>query len=185
MRVGGTKEIFSDVKIITATNKDLDKAVKEGLFRKDLYYRINVFPIYIPPLRMRREDIYPLVHKLLPRICEKVKVSEKMIAADAIKNMIDYEWPGNVRELENVLERAINIVDGDIIFPKHLGLNVNIENPITMIFTKSLRTAIEEAEKITIKNALEAAKGNKADAIRILEIGKTSFYEKLKKYNIE
>ncbi len=184
MRVGSTKEIYADVKIITATNKDLDKAVREGCFRKDLYYRINIFPIYIPPLRLRREDIYPLIHHLLPEICKKIKVSEKFISAEAIKTMIDYEWPGNVRELENILERAVNIADGDTIFPEHLNLNVDIDSSVNNFHVKSLKDALIDAEKIAIENALEATNRNKSEAMRILGIGKTSFYEKLKKYDI-
>ncbi len=182
--VGGTKEIYADVKIFTATNKDLDKAVKEGHFRKDLYYRINVFPIYIPPLRLRREDIYPLIHHLLPEICHKVKVSEKFISAEAIKTMIDYEWPGNVRELENVLERAVNIAEGDTIFLEHLNLKADINSPINHFCIKSLKDALIDAEKTAIKNALEVSNGNKSKAMKILGVGKTSFYEKLKKYGI-
>jgi len=183
-RVGSTDYINVNVKIIASTNKDLEKSVKEGTFRNDLYYRINVFPIFIPPLRQRQEDIYPLIMNLLPKICSRTGIKEKKISVDVIKEMLSYDWPGNVRELENILERAVNITEGDTILPEHTNIRLLKGMGESNNSTYSLNEAVESAEKAAILEALKITGGNKNEAMRLLDISKTSFYDKYKKYRI-
>ena len=185
LKVGGTKPVHVDVRILTATNRDLEGAVSDGSFREDLYYRINVFPIYIPPLSMRKEDIYPLVHRLLPKVCRLAGCKEKILSSQALKELMEYSWPGNIRELENVLERAVNIMDGDVIYKEHL--NIKREKPAaqTIDHELSLEAAVAEAERKTLAEALRITQNNKKEAMKLLKIGKTAFYEKLKKHGID
>lgn len=123
----GSKDIKKlDARIIVATNRNLEEEVQKGQFREDLYYRINVFPILIPPLRERKHDIYILVKGILPKVCNRCGYDEKGISGEALKLLSTYDYPGNVRELENILERAVNIAEGDTIFSKHLTINKKI-----------------------------------------------------------
>lgn len=157
----------------------------KGNFREDLYYRINVFPIWIPPLRERKEDIYSLVEMLLPSICQKIGCENKTISVEALNMLLEYDWPGNVRELENILERAINLCDGNTIFSKHLILKLNRSEELETEDIVPLKESIEEFEKKTIEKAMKLYKGDKKKAMSGLEISKTTFYEKLKKYGIK
>jgi len=185
-KIGGNKSIEVDVRIIVATNKNLEKEILLGNFREDLYYRINVFPIWIPPLRDRKSDIFPLVKNILPKICSRIGCEEKRISIEAVSLLSDYDWPGNVRELENILERAINLIEGNTILSTHLiisRLGNNGENEIKGI--KSLKDSICETEKKVLEEAIIYCEGDKKSAIELLKISKTSFYEKLKKYNLE
>ncbi|SKC54813.1 sigma-54 interaction domain-containing protein [Maledivibacter halophilus] len=185
-RVGGTEEIKIDVRIIAATNKNLEEEVLKGRFREDLFYRINVFPVWIPPLRKRKQDIYPIVYSKLPEICKKVGCEEKHISGQALKKLKNYNWPGNVREMENILERAVILCDGRTILSKHLKIetgNGDAKEDINNI--KTIKQAVMEAEKKAIINALKICNGNKKQAMDILNIRKTSFYDKIKKYEIE
>ncbi|HWR61191.1 MAG TPA: sigma 54-interacting transcriptional regulator [Clostridia bacterium] len=183
-RVGSTDSISVNVKIIAATNKELEKLVREGSFRSDLYYRINVFPILIPPLRQRQEDIYPLIISLLPKICRRTGIKEKKISVEVIKELLSYDWPGNVRELENVLERAVNITEGDTILPEHTNIQLLKGRVDEGMTSHTLNETVENAEKAAIERAVKIAGGNKNEAMSILDISKTSFYDKLKKYGI-
>ncbi|MCF6465768.1 sigma-54 interaction domain-containing protein [Clostridium sp. Cult2] len=183
-RVGGTDKIDVSLRIIAATNKNLEEEILEGRFREDLYYRINVFPIWIPPLRERIEDIYALVDILLPKICKEIGIETKRISAEALNLLTRYNWPGNVRELENILERAVNLSENSTILSKHITLDLkeeksNIKNII------SLKESVSICEKNTIKRALNFYEGNKKKAMEALGISKTSFYEKLKRYDID
>ncbi|MCT4604849.1 MAG: sigma 54-interacting transcriptional regulator [Marinisporobacter sp.] len=181
-RVGGTKEIGVDVRIIAATNKNLEEEMSKGRFREDLYYRINVFPIWIPPLRERKQDIYLLVHQILPKICERLDCKNKNISDEALYTLLEYGWQGNIRELENVLERAVNISEGNIIKPTHLAIRERKKEKKEDI--KSLKQFVQDAEKRIIEKTLNLYDGNKLKTMKALKIGKTSFYEKLKKYHI-
>jgi len=180
-RVGGTKEIKVNVRIICATNKNLEKEVLKGRFREDLFYRINVFPVWIPPLRDRRDDIIPLTKAILPKICTRLGYDIKHISGEALQKLTNYDWPGNVRQLENVIERAANLCEGSTILSNHLqiegetGINEEI---------KPLREIVAEAERKAIEKALKEFQGDRQKAIKALGIGKTSFYDKLKKYNL-
>jgi transcriptional regulator with PAS, ATPase and Fis domain len=183
-RVGSTDFISVNVKIIAATNKDLESSVREGTFRNDLYYRINVFPILIPPLRHRQEDIFPLILNLLPKICRRTGIREKKISVEVIKELLSYDWPGNVRELENILERAVNITEGDTIFLEHTNIRLLKGKGENENLAYSLSETIESAEKAAIDKALKISGGNKIKAMELLNISKTSFYDKCKKYNL-
>ncbi len=127
-RVGGTEKVQVDVRVIAASNKNLEREMLEGRFREDLYYRINVFPYGYPPLRERIEDIHILADTILPRICEEIGCAHKRISAEAMKLLTKYNWPGNVRELENILERAINLSEGKTILSKHIALDIDEED---------------------------------------------------------
>lgn len=180
-RVGGTERVNVNVRIIAATNKNLEQEMLEGRFREDLYYRINVFPIWIPPLRERIEDIYSLVDMLLPKICKEIGVERKRISAEAMQLLTRYTWPGNVRELENILERAVNLSESNTILSKHIMIDVKEENnQIHHIIP--LREVVKNCEREAIKRALEYYKGDKKKAMKALGISKTTFYEKLKRY---
>mgnify|MGYP000415011310 CR=1 FL=1 len=187
-RVGGLEEKEVDVRFVFATNKDLENQVRKGEFREDLYFRINVLPIYLPPLRERREDIPLLVNKLLSRINKKLSKNIKEISSEAMKYLMSYEWKGNIRELENVLERAINICDNELIrvddLPSKVIKQFSQDQRVKIQGIGSLEKTVEEAEKELIKKVLEYTDGSRKKAIKILGIGKTSFYERLKKYNL-
>lgn len=183
-KIGGKKNIKVDVRIIVATNKNLEEEIIKGKFREDLYYRINVFPIWIPPLRERKEDIYQLVEHIIPKICERIGLKEKRISMEAMSVLLDYDWPGNIRELENVLERAINMTEGNTILSNYLIINKNY-GKVKNNQVGTIKEYVERAEKDAIVNAIRYYKGNKTKAMKTLNIGKTSFYEKIKKYNIK
>lgn len=185
-KVGGNKNIEVDVRIIVATNKNLEEEMTAGRFREDLYYRINVFPIWIPPLRERKEDIYPLIQNMLPSICEKIGCETKRISGEALNLLLTYDWPGNVRELENILERAVNLSEGNTILSNHLAIIKGKKEKKKQTYEiKPLKDVVYEAERRAIVEAILANNGDKKAAMKALQMGKTSFYEKLKKYNIE
>lgn len=183
-RIGGTQKIKVDIRIISATNRNLENEIAESRFREDLYYRINVFPIYIPPLRERKEDIYCLVKDILPKICRKVGRETMSISAEALEKIISYNWPGNVRELENVLERAVNLCERGTILSEHINFNIKMYEEYTSSGIRTLKEEIEDAEKKAILRALHYFNENKKEAMKALGIHKTSFYQKLTKYGI-
>lgn len=182
-RVGGTKPIRLDVRIIAATNKELGTMVKEHNFRKDLYYRLNVMTINIPPLRERKEDISILARFFIEKLSSDLNKKIRGVNKDVWKLLQEYSWPGNVRELQNIIERALNLVDdfevlGKEHFPKELigyKLNGNI---------KSLELTIQEAEKNAVKEALIICKGNKTKVAKLLKISRVTLYEKITKYKL-
>lgn len=185
-KIGGNKNVEVDVRIIVATNKNLEEEMLKGRFREDLYYRINVFPIWIPPLRERKADIYPLVQNMLPMICKRIGCETKRISGEALSILSGYNWPGNVRELENILERAVNLSEGNTILSTHIAVNKakDFEKQEIQII-KPLKSILDEAEKRAISEAILANSGDKKAAMKALKISKTSFYEKIKKYGIE
>lgn len=183
-RVGGDKEVNVDVRIIAATNRNLENEVKKGNFRADLYYRINVFPITILPLRERKSDIYELVEYLIPKISERVGIELKRISGEALNKIMKYSWPGNVRELENVLERAVNLSDDLNILSEHINIKNEKKNEHSDVnYLKPLKQTLNEVENKVIRSVLKYANGNKKMAMEILKIKKTSFYDKIKKMN--
>lgn len=182
-RVGGTEKVNVDVRIIAATNKNLEDEMLNGRFREDLYYRISVFPIIIPPLRERIEDIHSLVEILLPKICKKVGIENKRISGEALTILTKYNWPGNVRELENVLERAVILSENSTIMSKHIAINQNNRGS----FSKEIipiKEELELCEKEALKRALSFYNGDKKKAMKALNMCKTSFYEKIKRYGL-
>lgn len=190
-RVGGTKPIKVDVRIIAATNKNLDVAVTDKSFREDLYYRLSVFPITIPPLRERREDIPPLVEHFITKYSAEMKIPKKNIAPDVVDILKSYSWKGNVRELENVIERAMILCDGDTIAQEHLRLNPSISQvtasqniPLDGTLDEVARAALRTAESLRIKKALQDTHGNKSRAAEILKVSYKTLLTKIKEYNL-
>lgn len=183
-RIGSNISEKVDIRIIAATNKDLDKMVSEGMFRLDLYYRLNVVSIKIPPLRERKEDIPILSKYLIEKISKGENIKVDKISDNTLEYLKKYDWPGNVRELENILERAINFLEKETI----INLN-HLPHKITGIMgnkqIKNLKSIIEEVEKQTIIDSLIITNGNKTNAANILDISRTSLYEKITKYGID
>lgn len=184
-RIGGSENIRLDIRVIAATNKDLEKQVEKGLFREDLYYRLHVMTIKIPALRERTGDIELLVKGLMKKISEQIGKYVLEIAPEALSCLKQYRFPGNIRELENVLERAINMTESEVIELRHLPINMTqqfgriLEGPI-----QPLKDLLEEVEKQALIKALNESGGSKVKAAKALGIGRSSFYEKLEKYHL-
>ncbi len=204
VKVGGSSPINVDVRIISATNIDLKNAVKEGRFREDLYYRLYVIPIFIPPLRERKEDMPLLVNTLIRKYNQDFGRNIRGILPEALNLLLDYHWPGNVRELENVIERAvINMkLSEELISPKHipplteLNKAESIEGkPIissesdnfadSKLDKTDLKKIKDSTERIAIINVLKASDGDSLKAAKKLGISLRSFYYKIKKYDIK
>lgn len=189
-RVGGTYIFNIDVRIISATNKNLLEECSQGNFRRDLYYRLNVLNIEIPPLRQRRYDIEGLVYHFINKTSQKLDKDVINIAGQAMKFLVNYNWPGNVRELQNIIERAINICQTRQIMVNDLPsiiLRGNQEKPAatdTPPLEVECIESIEELEKKAIKKALEAMRGNITQAADVLKVSRNTLYNKIKKYGI-
>ncbi len=174
-RVGGLETIYVDVRFIAATNQNLEEKIKEGKFREDLFYRLNVIKIHIPPLRERKEDIIPLAKYFIDYYSKKYRKEIKEVSERALENLLKYSWPGNVRELENVIERTVILTKGE-----------KIENfaGIEMKESKYEPLKMEEVEKIHIEKILKMVNGNISKASEILGIHRNTLREKIKKYGI-
>lgn len=186
-RVGGTKPIKVDVRVIAATNRDLEAMIEHGEFRQDLYYRLNIISLQIPPLRERKEDIPLLCTTLLKKINNQTPHWVEGVSPEAQGYLMEYAWPGNVRELENILERAVNLMDEEaLIMPEHLPPALKKQHKIKESDEpgKHLAGIMGDTEKQAIYRALEAAGGNKSRAAQILGIHRSGFYQKLKKYGM-
>jgi DNA-binding NtrC family response regulator len=186
MRVGGTERIKVDVRIIAATNQDLERAVREGRFREDLYYRLNVIPIVLPPLRERRTDIPLLVEHFMKKYGADAK---RTIGDRALKALSDYDWPGNVRELESVIERALLLAEGDEILPSDLPAAVRAEislprGPLSLDIPES-GIDLEAVERSLVLKALDKAAGNVSRAARLLGLTRRTMQYRLEKIQEE
>lgn len=189
--VGGTKSIDVDVRIITATHRDLDKLVGDGKFREDLYYRLNVIPIKMPSLKERREDIPLLIGHFLDRFISADRSNQITFSDEALELLVGYEWPGNVRELENVIERLVILRGGNIILPEDLPARLYSNNPLATKNYKNifelpevgvdLRHILSDIEDSLIAQALNRTDGNKNQASKLLNINRTTLIEKMKK----
>lgn len=184
-RVGDTREIKVDVRIIAASNKDIAQLVREGHFRQDLFFRIKVIPIYLPPLRKRREDIIPLAESCLERLSNRMGRRKPTLTEAAKDKLLDYDWPGNVRELENTLERSLLFNRGKQIEIGDLTLEGCFQVPhgLSRDRPPSL-IPLDEAEKRHVLSVLEHCGHNKAKAAQILGIGYNTLWRKLKKYGL-
>ena len=180
--VGGTRQITSDVRVIAATNKNLKEMVREKRFREDLFYRINVFPIDIPPLRERRSGLYSIVMDILPDVCSRLGIEPLVLSSQAYKKILQYPWPGNIRELENVLEKAAILSNGKIILSDDILLPDAADSFMAVPVT--LQEIKESAERNAIVNALRMYQGDKEMAAKYLNIGRTNMFDKIKKYHI-
>lgn len=205
-RVGGQVPISLDVRIIAATHRNLEEMVREGTFRQDLYYRLNVMKIEIPPLRGRKEDIPAISQILLKKLQRKFYRKGLEISSEVEKRFLQHTWPGNIRELENVLERAVNVMDGKVIRLEYLPLYLQegkeqggsiketTEAALHQVketlqdddgSCRPLREVLAEAERNAMLHAIRVAKGNKQLAAKMLGVGKTTFYDKCKIYDID
>lgn len=182
-RVGGSKSIKVDVRIISATNKDLFEEVKKGTFREDLFYRLNVIPIFVPPLRERKEDIPELVKYFLDYCAKEYGQKPKKITPEALKAIENYNWPGNIRELRNVIERLVIMTPSNIISPKDIIIS---ETSRSDYFSyKTLKEAKESFEKDFITKKLEENNWNISKTAEILNIERSNLHRKIKAYNIK
>lgn len=188
-RIGGNKRIDLDVRVIASTNEDLEELVEKGKFRRDLYYRLNVIRIYIPPLRERLDDIPILTEYILGELVSSLELEPKEISPEVISIFQGYSWPGNVRELRNVIERALNIARGDVIFSEHLPeylqnrtkkINDRDDKPSLI-----LKDVVSKAEIDAIKRALKESGGNRTLAAKILGIHRTALYKKIDAYGLQ
>lgn len=207
-RVGSSRPTKVNVRVITATNKDLGQAIKEGSFRQDLYYRLNVFPIHLTPLRERKEDLQLMIHRILEQTCAAFKIGTKRLSAEAQQKLMVYHWPGNVRELENVLQRAVSLCDSDIIFAEHIDTGaedgrevLKVGEPLSealkdtvkdrvkdtakaAVLSGTLKERLEAAEADILKTTLEESGWNKEAVMKKLKVSKTVLYEKIRKYHL-
>ena len=184
-KVGGTETIKVDLRIISATNRNLEQAVREGIFRDDLFYRLNVVTITVPPLRERGEDISLLATHFFEKYTTSYKKDIKRIAPDVMKIFTAYEWPGNVRELENTIERAIVLEKSKTITVQGLPQHMQLQKALDInAGKKNLMASIERAEKEKIVQVLKQTSWRKAEAAQILGISRKTLWEKMKKYDI-
>jgi len=184
-RLGSTETIKIKVRLITATNKDLEKAISEGSFREDLYYRLNVFTIFVPPLRERKPDVMALADYFLEKFTKEHSKNIKRISTPAIDMLMSYHWPGNVRELENAMERAVLICDGTVIHAHHLPPTLQTTEASGTVVKVSLGEAIASYEKDLIQDALKTTRGNCSRAARLLSATERVLNYKIKKYAID
>ncbi|MBM4340940.1 MAG: sigma-54-dependent Fis family transcriptional regulator [Deltaproteobacteria bacterium] len=189
-KVGGVEKKKADVRIIAATNKDLESEIKKGNFRDDLYFRLNVVKLYIPPLRERREDILPLFRFFIGRFNEQFKKGFSQISKEAEEDILSYSWPGNIRELRNTVERIVLLEKGDTILRKHLSFLTEREGQVQerADFKPHLPSGgivLDEVEKQYILEALKAKKGNKVQAAKMLGISRSALLYRMEKYGIK
>ncbi len=184
-RVGGTETIRVDVRVITATNADLEKLMHENIFREDLYYRLNVFSILLPPLRERHEDILLLADHFMLKYGRQQSKSIKRISTPAIDMLMRYHWPGNVRELENVVERAVLVCDDQVIHSYHLPPTLQTAESSGTVARLSLDESISNYEKEIIQDTLKTTRGNRAKAARLLKTTERIMGYKISKYEID
>ncbi len=189
-RLGGTESIKVDVRVITATNRDLEEAMQEGQFREDLYYRLNVIPIYLPPLRERKEDIPLLIDHFIRKFTKLNKKPMMQISDAALQLCLEYDWPGNVRELENAIENAVVLGEGEEILPEHLPIFMKVRQtmaPGMELFAnvgETYREKMEFAERLVLQEAIQKAGGNKSEAAKRLGISLRTMRYKIRKYKL-
>ena len=179
-RIGGTKSVKVDIRLISATNKDLEKAIAKGLFREDLYHRLNVVTIYLPPLHERKEDIPLLANYFLKRNNRVNGRKIKSISAEALDLLMDYEWPGNVRELENVIERALVLTNNNVILPDDIFLRSWKRTLDSEIISSPRSISLLEGEKTLIQEALKSTHWNQTKAAKLLRIHRNTLRRKIR-----
>jgi transcriptional regulator with PAS, ATPase and Fis domain len=182
--VGSERTLKVDVRIIAATNQDLKQAIAQKVFREDLYYRLNVVPIHMPPLRQRKEDIPILVNHFLKKYNKKREEPVTRIQPEAMKLLMDYEWPGNVRELENSIERALILVDGETLVPGGFPWLIECRQVKTGTGNDKIYS-LEELEKQLIRRVLSETRGHKGQAAGLMGIDRKTLYKKIKKYELD
>ncbi|HWY57091.1 MAG TPA: sigma 54-interacting transcriptional regulator [Terriglobales bacterium] len=190
-RLGGNRVLHADVRVIAATNRDLRKAIQRGGFREDLYYRLNVFELRLPPLRERRDDILPLTDAFVAEIGRSIGVPPAGVSLEARQSLVQYHWPGNVRELRNTLERAAILASGGLIVSEHLALSPHPEaKPQAIVSSTQDSRAdapsdLSSVERAMIKRALEETRFNKSIAAKKLGLTRAQLYTRLKRYGLD
>ncbi len=184
-RVGGMETLRVDVRLIAATNKDLERAIADGTFREDLYYRLNVFTVFVPPLRERKPDILLLADHFVEKYAHEHNKTVKRISTPAIDMLMSYHWPGNVRELENSIERAVVVCDDAVIHGHHLPPTLQTAEGSGTISTTSLTSAVAAVEREMIVDALKTTRGNQARAAKMLQVSERIINYKVKKYGVD
>jgi two-component system response regulator PilR (NtrC family) len=190
-RIGGAEDIKVDVRIISATHQDLKEKVKKGEFREDLYYRLNVIPIFLPPLRERKEDIPLLINNFIEKYAQMFGKEIRTISSYAMELLMKYDFPGNIRELENIIERSVAMESSNIILPENLTLSadtaIDASNFDIEITDKGidLSAELEKIEKIMIEKALQRTKGSKAKAAKLLNVTFDSLRYRMQKLSME
>ncbi len=184
-RLGGTETIKANVRLIVATNKDLEQAIAKNEFREDLFYRLNVFQIFMPPLRERKSDILMLADHFLEKCAREHHKSIRRISTPAIDMLTSYHWPGNVRELENIIERAVLVCETNAIHGHHLPPTLQTAEGSGTVMRLSLESAVEAYERDIIQDALKSARGNRAKAAKLLDTTERIMGYKVKKYKID
>ena len=193
-RVGGIKDIFVDVRVIAATNKDLNQSVAEGQFREDLFFRLKVIPITLPPLREHMEDVPLLVDFFIQKLNRELKKHLKGFSQDAVNRMMQYHWPGNVRELKNIIERIMLLEEDEVVLPEHLPLEIlssadiakNTEAATTLGITiPDGGISLEAVEKELLQKALSKADGNQTHAARLLHLTRDTLRYRMKKFGLD
>ncbi len=184
-RVGGNETIRINVRIVTATNRNLEELMSRNLFREDLYYRLNVFPVHIPPLRDRRSDIVLLADHFVEKYAESNLKAVRRIATPAIDLLMAYHWPGNVRELENCIERAVLLTIDEVIHSHHLPPSLQSAESTNTRLGETLEDALEKLERDLLQDALKSTKGNMAKAAKLLNLTERKMGLRVGKYGIE
>jgi transcriptional regulator with PAS, ATPase and Fis domain len=190
MRLGGVETLKADVRVVAATNVDLRRAVDEGRFREDLYYRLNVIAVPLPPLRQRKEDIPALVQHFTAKYAEENTKVVEGVSPDVLQTLLDYDWPGNVRELENVIERGVVLTTGPLIgkelVPEHVRSSPSFHIPQVAVPPEgiNLREVIAHFERRLIESTLESTGGVQKDAARLLGLKPTTLNEMIKRHSI-
>ncbi len=185
-RIGDEKRFPVDLRVIASTKRNLEELIKTNKFREDLYYRLNVISLYIPPLRERKEDIEALINYLTEKYNLEFGKNVIGISSEVYNMFVKYAWPGNVRELENVMERAFNVIEDQIIQPHHLPMYLKkmSQSKIKISDRISLKTIMEDTERNVLVQALQRTGGNKVKAARLLGISRAGLYQKLEKYSL-
>ena len=208
-RVGGVRDMQVDVRVIAASNRDLERGVRENSFRQDLYYRLAIISIFLPPLRDRKEDVLPLVEYFIDRYNRKFRKSVQGITDDTRKLLLKYDWPGNVRELKNAVERAMILEDSDVLRPDYLPFAVAQQQAaytafemssggsnggggetlpdgrsLPKLFIPEGGTSLEEVERALVELAMSQANNNQTHAARLLDISRDALRYKLKKFGL-
>jgi Nif-specific regulatory protein len=184
-RLGGTQTHSLNVRVLAATNRNLEKAIAGGEFREDLYYRLNVFSIFVPPLRDRKADILLLADHFLERFAREHGKNVRRISTPAIDMLASYHWPGNVRELSNAIERAVVLCDGGVVHAHHLPPTLQTAESSGTAANQSLQEIVEAVEKDALQDALKQARGNRAVAARLLRTTRRIFNYKVRNYGID
>ncbi|RMD91809.1 MAG: sigma-54-dependent Fis family transcriptional regulator [Calditrichaeota bacterium] len=189
-RLGSTESIKVDVRVLTATNRDLEKALQDGTFREDLYYRLNVIPIFLPPLRERKEDIPLLIDHFIRKYTRINRKPMMHISQEALELCLEYDWPGNVRELENSIENAVVLGDMEEIRPEHLPISIKVKknyvNGMDLFANvgETYREKMEFVEQLVLQDAIQKANGNKSEAAKKLGISLRTMRYKIRKYKL-